>query len=102
MEVEIGEDSTSFLYSAEMKERYEELREGAVNGGRNSDKWGLALFIHRGMMAWMKAWSSCRPQNESLDREPSYNCGDIYQDIHGNIVLILANMVLSSRMERQL
>jgi hypothetical protein len=38
--------------------RYEQLR---ANWFAQEVSWGVALFIHQGMAAWMKAWSVAEP-----------------------------------------
>jgi hypothetical protein len=96
--VEVTPKANPTFVSGEIKERYEALREDVINRRKSSHKWGLALFIHRGMMGWMKAWLIYTPQAKCLDSEPSYKEENVSQDIRGSIVIALANMILSGRM----
>ncbi len=43
--------------SADWTQRYEELRQQAsIEPGWTSRRWGLALLISHGVVAWMRAW----------------------------------------------
>jgi hypothetical protein len=77
--------------------RYEELRRHAL--GRSATQGqGLALFVRRGMSAWMQAWSQCLPSAPV----PTHSHDD--QEIcpvqlHKEMAMLLASMVLFTRQE---
>lgn len=56
--------------------RYEDLRQGVLEGRAAQGPLGLALFLREGMRAWMDAWLSCpasleaRPETPSAPAEP--------------------------------
>jgi len=77
--------------------RYEELRRLAV-GRSGGQAQGLALFMRRGMSAWMQAWSQCvapplAPVQPSDDQEI---CP---VQLHREVAMLLASMVLFARQE---
>ncbi len=63
--------------------------------------WGLALFMRQGMAAWMHAW----PQQTGDDppvpkRAPSVvTPSALSTSVSGQLVTVLANMVLTARQE---
>jgi hypothetical protein len=61
-------------------DRYEDLRRRLLSDGGQSRSGGLgaAAFLHRGLAAWMRAWSSCAVEptgraapDPSSDAEPT-------------------------------
>ncbi len=81
-----------------MVAHYEELRRLAL-GCRGAQAQGLALFIRRGMRAWMQAWSQCvpppLPASEALLDDP-HTCPP---RLHAEVATLLASMVLFARQE---
>ena len=77
--------------------RYEELRRQAL--GRSATQGqGLALFMRRGMSAWMQAWSQCVPPSPVPARWR--NDQEICPvQLHREVVMLLAGMVLFARQE---
>jgi len=81
--------------------RYEQLRRDAMQQppAHRGEGLGLALFLRRGMTAWMQAWSECaahvepgtRPQ-DSVDRTMS-------ADMRSQITTLLAGMILCLQQE---
>jgi hypothetical protein len=82
--------------------RYEDLRRAAGDevwsaGGA----WGLTLFLRQGLAAWMHAWprqtgdDPPHPQPPSPSAPPSA----LPTSLSGQLVTILANMVLTARQE---
>jgi Recombinase len=47
--------------------RYEAMRKLAVDNGPSRTGWGLALFVSRGLVAWMRAW----PNRSANGAEPA-------------------------------
>lgn len=82
--------------------RYEILRQ-VVLSGRPYQRWGLALLIHRGLAAWMQAWSKIESSEQDLPVTqillPDQNGLTMPDLIHGQIVMALAQMVLGALQE---
>jgi hypothetical protein len=77
--------------------RYEELRRHAL-GRPATQGQGLALFMHRGMRAWMQAWSQCVPPAPVPAR--SHDDQEICPvQLHRDVAMLLASMVLFARQE---
>ena len=86
--------------------RYETLRRQALDGiGMQSQ--GMALFVRRGMVAWMQAWSQCAVPLASPATAPSsppYDQGLstvqlLPVRLHADVAMLLASMVLFIRQE---
>jgi hypothetical protein len=78
-------------------ERYEELRAQAT--GDNSSPLtpgGLALFLHSGMAAWMRAWSSSTPLSPSRGRDGLAEQRATATGPRSEVVAVVAGMVLSA------
>lgn len=77
--------------------RYEELRR-QVLGRCGAHGHGLALLMHRGMRAWMQAWSQCvaPPPTPMLAPDEQETCP---VQLHKEVATLLANMVLFARQE---
>jgi len=71
-----------------------------VLSGRSYQRWGLALLIHRGLAAWMQAWSKIESSEQDLSVTqiplPDQNGLTIPSSIHGQMVMALAQMVLGA------
>ncbi len=71
-----------------LENAYEDLREQALSGLRQTQ--GLALFLSRGLTAWILAWSQCfAPQ---VQREPVV--ANLQIAVQPEVTQLLANMVL--------
>jgi hypothetical protein len=79
--------------------RYEELRRQAL-GRFGAQAQGLALFMQRGMSAWMQAWSQCvaSPSPPSPAQLPEIQELCPLQ-LHRDVAMLLASMVLFARQE---
>jgi hypothetical protein len=86
----------SFLSSEEMVECYEELRRNGRDNHKTSRQMGLALFIRRGMAAWMKAFSDHTPAREKLDKRTFHGKPGVPAEFQDHIVMLLAGMVLQA------
>jgi hypothetical protein len=60
---------------------------------------GLALFLRRGMTAWMQAWSECAGNVEPAARPQPVVHEMIPVDIRSQIATLLAGMILSLQQE---
>lgn len=86
--------------------RYEVLRRQAL-GGVGVQSQGMALFVRRGMVAWMQAWSQCavplaspapvRPQPP--DDQGLCPMQLLPVQLHADVATLLASMVLFIRQE---
>jgi hypothetical protein len=74
-------------------QRYEQLRDQALN--QLSCGCAMALFIHQGMAAWMKAWISYVPEGQRPPREDKLVQKNSSKKIQADIVMILVGMALS-------
>jgi hypothetical protein len=60
---------------------------------------GLALFLQRGMTAWMQAWSECAGKVEPETRSVSGGHETIPLDMRSQLTSLLAGMILSLQQE---
>jgi len=79
--------------------RYEDLRQQVL--GRSAvQPQGLALFIRRGMCAWMQAWSQCVAPTPTPAPAPPQDDQEICPvQLHRDVAMLLASMVLFNRQE---
>ena len=78
--------------------RYEQLRRLAL-GRCAAQAQGLALFMRRGMRAWMLAWSPYVPPPLSGPAAPLEDEQICPVQLHAEIATLMANMVLLAREE---
>ena len=78
---------------------YEQLRRDAMSQpAHGGGGLGLALFLRRGMTAWMQAWSECA----GAETETCPISGDeetMPADTRSQLAALLAGMILSLRQE---
>jgi len=82
--------------------RYEQLREQALEQGCGGRGWGLALFVRRGLVAWMRAWPetvSPRPRREQATREEPEQRMCLSAELRDEVVSVWVNMVLHKQEE---
>jgi hypothetical protein len=60
---------------------------------------GLALFLRRGMTAWMQAWSECAGNVEPPTSAQPGADENVSLDIRSQITTLLASMILSLQQE---
>lgn len=76
--------------------RYEELRRQVLERC-GAQAQGLALFMRRGMRAWMLAWSQCvLPTPAAAPPDEQETCP---ARLHAEVAMLLASMVLFARQE---
>jgi hypothetical protein len=79
--------------------RYEQLRRDAMSRTAHyGGGLGLALFLRRGMTAWMQAWSECADA-ETETCSISGGKEVIPADMRSQLATLLAGMILSLRQE---
>ena len=82
---------------------YEQLRRDAMAPCPTSGEGlGLALFLRRGMTAWMQAWSECAPHGEPSPRSQPGIDETIPVDMRPQITTLLASMILCLQQEATL
>ncbi len=80
--------------------RYEELRQRALERPRGLPHGqGLALFMRSGMRVWMQAWSQCVVQVPAPPKERLGEDEVFPLELHKEVTMILAAMVLNGRRE---
>jgi hypothetical protein len=83
--------------------RYEQLRHDIIGGSYGGEGLGRALFLRRGMKAWMQAWSECAcdlapptpPLQSGVDESIPVN-------MRSQITTLLVGMILSLQQEASL
>jgi hypothetical protein len=75
---------------------YEQLRRDATSGCQG---FGLALFLRRGMTAWMLAWSEFADNVEPETRSVFGDHETIPGDMRPQLTSLLAGMILSLQQE---
>ena len=78
--------------------RYEELRRLALEHC-GAQAQGLALFVRRGMRAWMQAWSQCERPSLPPSAAPQDDLEICPAQLHAEVAMLLASMVLLARQE---
>ena len=63
---------------------------------------GLALFMRRGLTAWMQAWSECAPHGEPSPRSQPDIDETIPGDMRPLIATLLASIILCLHQEATL
>jgi len=74
------------------KQEYEHLRQEALQSGSRRGH-GLALFLSRGMMAWLEALTALR--SRPISQSASQESVDLPSVLRPDLTTLLANMVLS-------
>jgi hypothetical protein len=78
---------------------YEQLRRDATDmSSRGREALGLALFLHRGMAAWMQAWSPGR-DGITPPAPPQPATTPVPMDVRGQVAMLLAGIILSLHQE---
>lgn len=86
--------------NGELVFHYEQLRNDAVSlsAGRTPAP-GLALFLRKGMSAWMRAWKPYLATTDAATAPPPAGSLHGSFDIRAQIANILAGMILSRQLE---
>jgi len=89
--------------------RYELLRQQTLDHGQTASGWGLALLIHRGVTAWMRACSVMATESfpprrtaapsTSLTEESARQPLSVLPEATGQVAHVLAQMILETRQE---
>jgi hypothetical protein len=89
--------------------RYELLRQQTLDRGPAAAGWGLALLIHRGVAAWLRACSAMAtassPARRTAEIPSSFMVESARQplsvapEVSGQVAHVLARMILETRQE---
>jgi hypothetical protein len=76
--------------------QYESLRKQALNRQAffPERSLGLALFIHRGMLAWLAVYNRCRPVNPNSEKR--METPTFAYETTSEMIKVMANMTLSN------
>ena len=79
--------------------RYEEVRGQVIrcHGGGASKGQGLALMLHKGLAAWLRAWLNAPPVRPAKLTPVARKVED--ENVTAEIVSIIATMALSNEQE---
>jgi len=80
-------------------EHYEELRAQATGEYHSvATPRGLALLLHRGMVAWMLAWSECTPVIRTAATMSTNDKGNgLLNSLHSEVAVLLVSMALQAQ-----
>jgi hypothetical protein len=81
------------LDEIDWKWEYEDLRRQALQ--TSSRGHGLALFLSRGMMAWLEALTALASRPRPIAQSASSESVDLPSVVRPDLTTLLANMVLS-------
>jgi hypothetical protein len=78
---------------------YERLRREAIRASTHGKEGlGLALFLRRGMAAWIEAWSQCITVEKDA-RSRSVSNEVLPSEVRSQIATLLAGMILNLQTE---
>lgn len=75
---------------------YEALRQVVLEGSRGDRDLGLALFMHRGMAAWMRAWSGCVTPPSPMPGVAHGSAPALPAGLRGDVTRLLVTMALTA------
>lgn len=83
-----------------LSEQYEVLRKEALELDQTGRRGhGLALFLSRGMIAWMLALRTFVPRPMTVSGEGAVRFPDLPSGVRSDLTVVLADMVLSCSQE---
>lgn len=79
---------------------YEQLRRDSTGvSARGHEGLGLALFLRRGMKAWMQAWSQCPGHISPQAQTQAAMAAPVPLDVRMQVATVLAGIILSLQQE---
>jgi len=81
---------------------YEQLRSGALDGAAPAGHFGLVILMREGVAAWM-AHASARPAivvQGGVANDRASVAALIAEEVHADMVAVLASMVMTTHAER--
>jgi hypothetical protein len=96
----LNESAGQPIAPPDLTEQYEQLRrEATCCSEQAAQGLGLALFLRRGMTAWMQAWSQCTdcaaPKTHPWPATPAA----VPMDLRTQIATLLAGIILGLQQE---
>jgi hypothetical protein len=83
-----------------LTEQYEQLRREATSCSEHAAQGlGLALFLRRGMTAWMQAWSQCTDGVTPNAHPRPATPAAVPMDLRTQIATLLAGIILGLQQE---
>jgi len=80
--------------------RYEDLRRQALDEqARRCGELGHALFLRKGMAAWMDGWTRCTPRDDQRRTSLAAASDPVPHGLHSELVMVLVTMALSHLQE---
>ena len=80
--------------------RYQQLREQALGRSNQLPRGqGLALLMRSGMRAWMQAWAQCTVELPTVPQQLLGGQQSFPLEVHQEVAMILAGMVLRGRQQ---
>jgi hypothetical protein len=93
-------DFSSGQRNDELVAHYEQLRKDALSTGADcSPAPGLVLFLRKGMIAWMRAWSPCMQHAAAEIAPPPATAPSCPHDIRAQLAVLLAGLILGQQLE---
>ena len=84
----------------QLTEQYEQLRREATSCSEHAAQGlGLALFLRRGMTAWMQAWSQCTDHAAPDTHPRPATPAAVPLDLRTQIATLLAGIILGLQQE---
>jgi hypothetical protein len=88
------------IANPDLTEQYEQLRREATGCSEHAAQGlGLALFLRRGMTAWMQAWSQCADRGAPNTRPHPASIAPVPKDLRAQIATLLAGIILGLQQE---
>jgi hypothetical protein len=84
--------------SAGLAAYYEQLRAEAIDDSKGHGQ-GLGLFLHRGMLAWMRAWPRPSTRPEARPSPPPFTDSILPSYVRSQMTAVLAAMILGQQQE---
>jgi hypothetical protein len=75
------------------------MRRDVLDGGRGERELGFALFIRRGMAAWIRAWSVCPVPPRAAGRSAHGAGIALPEGVRGEVTRLLVTMALGANRE---
>jgi hypothetical protein len=96
----LNESGGQLRSTPDLTEQYEQLRREATSHSEHGGEGlGLALFLRRGMTAWMQAWSQCTEQVPPAAHPQPATAAIVPIDLRTQIATLLAGIILGPRQE---
>jgi hypothetical protein len=97
----VNESGAQVRATPDLTDQYEQLRrEASTRSEHGSEGLGLALFLRRGMTAWMQAWSQCTDHDApNAHFQPATTAAPVPIDLRAQVATLLAGIILGLQQE---